>query len=155
MPTDVAHVAVSREVLDTWDTEARENAKEQAQSIRRDRDAQLMLEAHIVASSPQESDVQSFNSMRLYARVGRFYKFLSDADMRSMHYMRFYAYLREMNVMIEERNNAMKQGQNTNNNHVHGSLMVDNPEVAQLMLRKQFGGKPQEYRGETVQLLND
>jgi len=87
--------------------------------------------------------------MRLYARVGKFYKFLSDAEMRGMHYMRFYAYLREMNAMIEERNVATQQ----QNNHVHGSQMVDNPEIAQMMLRRQFG-KPQQYQGETVQ-LND
>ena len=115
-----------------------------------------MLEAHIVASSSvvQESDTQStrFNPMRLYARLGKFYKFLSDAEMRGMHYMRFYGYLREMNSMIEERNNAQQQAVN-NNNHVHGSLMVDNPDLAQMMLRRQFG-KPQQYMGETI-ALND
>lgn len=110
-----------------------------------------MLQAHVAASHPlaQEADAQSrhFKPMALYARVAHFYHF-SDLEMRKMHYPRFFGYIREANVIIEEQRQAQQP-----NNRVHGSQMIDDPNLAQLMLRKHFG-KPQQYQGQTVQ-LND
>jgi len=150
---------VSREVINTWDAETRAKAKEQSRNIRRDKEAQMMLEAHIAASSPvaQDSDIHStrFNPMRLYARMAHFYHGFSDTDLRQMHYPRFFAYIREANVLIEEQREAQAQHNNSNNrNHGHGNAqVVHDPEIANLEILRRFG-KPQQYQGETVK-LND
>lgn len=61
-----------------------------------------------------------------------------------MHYVQFFGFLREANVMLEEE----KQAQS--GNRVHDTT-ISNPELASMYLRRQFGeAKP--YQGETIAL---
>jgi hypothetical protein len=137
------NVAVSQDVLNTWDAEARENAKQQAQNMR-DTEAQAVLRAYVAASHPvvQESSTQSkrFRPLKLYARVAYFYHF-SDAEMRTMHYPRFFGYVREANTILVEQQD----------NRVHDNGILSNPDMAALFLRQRFG-KAEPYHGETVPL---
>lgn len=153
----LANIEISRDVLNAWDDEARENARVQASHVR-DREAQAVLQAYVSASHPevQEADTSGahFNATRLYLRLGKYCKgFLSYTEMRQMHYVTFFAFLREANTLVQEEKDAQET---TDGNRVHGyqeqprSIQrVEDSWLASLMLRRQFGAV-QEYQGETV-----
>ena len=60
---------------------------------------QQVMPWDVLPSGP--SQPSGYDPMMLFARVARFYRF-SDRDMDEMHYPRFFAYVRNANIMIEE-----------------------------------------------------
>lgn len=86
--------------------------------------------------------LEPYDPMRLYARIVRGYKGgIRDADFATMDYRRFFGYVRELDIMLEEEaeaNNAEPKSKNP-----QGEIQAALNQFPQ----------PEEYTGETIQLI--
>ncbi len=146
-----------------WDAEARETARRQAQAIM-ERDpiagqyllSQVAREAEAEAeregyAQPVSGVKEPYDVMRLYARMGRFYSWMSFDVARKMHYQAFAGYVREAKLMQEEEERNRKEpveGQ-PGGRHREDVRYLDDPEQAGMHLG-QMVQRPQRYVGRVV-----
>lgn len=126
-----------------WDEKAIQRAIREAHEIEGwDRDAANQLLAQAQAAKARldgKVSTEPLDLMRLYARVLRNYNGgIRDVDFARMDYRRFFGYVRELDLMLEEEAEAAK-GPSRNESDVRAAL----------------GSLPhaEEYEGEVIKLI--
>lgn len=131
-----------------WDEEAIARAISQAQEVEEwdpDTAKQLMAQAQAAKQKLGQSGPISirepYDPSALQARVLRHYNGgVTVADLDKIHYKRFFALVRELNIMLEEENKQTKNPPTHNNTVDVSQALNDIP-------------KPQEYDGEVIRLI--
>lgn len=86
--------------------------------------------------------LEPYDPMRLQARLLRHYKGgIRDTDFARMDYRRFFGYVRELDIMLEEETKASKV--ENKGKHSNGEIQAALSEFL----------RPQAYEGETIQLI--
>jgi hypothetical protein len=88
-----------------------------------------------------DTTLEPYDPMRLYARLLRHYNgAITDEDLSRMDYRRFFGYVRELDIMIEEENEASKGTGSKNNSGDTQAALSELP-------------RPEVYEGETIKLI--
>lgn len=129
-----------------WDLEAIQIALYQAEQIEEwDREAARQLRAQAQAARTKldgSASAEPLDLIRLYARVIYHYKGgITDADLARIDYRRFFGYVRELDLILQEEAEAAK-----------GSTgKQSNPMEAQAALNSL--PRATEYEGEVIKLI--
>lgn len=100
-----------------WDAEAKDAALLQAQQVsKRDPEAGALLIAQLIAvqKTEKEQGINDVTQMPNSYRPAKIYGFMArechwtPQQMDSMHYLTFFAIVREVNARIQEENNAYR-----------------------------------------------
>lgn len=97
-----------------WDEEAMERAVQQARDVtHRDPEAATLLIAQVINQQQrlkelgQQPIVAAYRPAKLYAQMCRFYKGWTPKVIDDMHYLTFFAMVREANELAREENKQM------------------------------------------------
>ncbi len=138
-----------------WDEEAIEQAYEQARTLDTCDPAaakQLRAQAHY-AQQRKRGQVSSdetmllgktYDPMRLYARMAKYYGF-SHRTMDTMHIPTFFGYVREASIMIDEEQAEIDKKNKAGNT----AKQPLSPQEAEAFVKREFG-VAQPYPGEVV-----
>lgn len=131
-----------------WHEQDIRNAIQQAYELEEDDpDAAryLLVQAHAAKAKldgrePNSTALEPYDPMRLQARLLRHYNGgITDSDFTRMDYRRFFGYVRELDIMLEEEERSSRETGKTKHGEMQAAL-------------NQFP-QPEEYTGETIPLI--